>query len=170
MQSGFSYAPWVVANVTVNQRPQGRGASLSWDNVAYNSQSLGYILADHQSLNGHAQKKTVLTWYEPLSHIPPAEARKEALAADHAYWRKRVLDDLESMHNGITELVEQLDVWVWGHGMIRPLPGFIHGEARKKAAETHGRIAFAHTDLSGISIFEEAFYWGNKAVRDLGIG
>jgi hypothetical protein len=161
----FSYAPWVVANVTLSQRPIGRGAPLSWDNVAYGSRSLGYIVADHQSLLGHNPEKTVLTWYEPLTQDAPAVARGKALKADHAYWKDYVLADLENMHPGITEQVETIDIWVWGHGMIRPVPGFVSGTARKAAAQPLGKIHFAHTDMSGLSIFEEAFYWGQRAAE-----
>ena len=165
----FTYAPWVVANVSVGQRPVGRGAPLAWDNVPYGGRSLGYILADHQSLVGHAQKETVLTWYEPLTHVGPAEARKEALAMGYEAWRARVVRDLEVMHPGIMEDITRVDVWVWGHGMIRPVKGFLTGAARAEAGESVGRIHFAHSDLSGISIFEEAFYWGLAAAERVGV-
>lgn len=161
----FTYAPWVVANVTLQERPEGRGAPLSWDNVAYGGPSLGYIVADHQSLLGHNPTQTVLTWYEPLTQEPPAAARTKALQADHSYWKSYVLADLEGMHPGITEQVTAIDVMVWGHGMIRPVPGYVSGEARKAAAQPLGRIHFAHTDMSGLSIFEEAYYWGRRAAE-----
>ena len=163
--SAFTYAPWVVANVTLSQRPSGHGAPLSWDNVAYGSRSLGYILADHQSLLAHNPDATVLTWYEPLTQDAPAAARAQALKADHAYWKNYVLADLEAMHPGITETVQTVDVWVWGHGMIRPVPGYVTGQARQAAAQPLGKVHFAHTDMSGLSIFEEAYYWGNRAAE-----
>ena len=52
--------------------------------------------------------------------------------------------------------------------MISPAPGFIFGEAKQKAKQNIDRkIYFAHTDLSGISIFEEAFHQGINAVNQL---
>jgi len=52
--------------------------------------------------------------------------------------------------------------------MIKPLPGFISGEGRREAAKAIGKnIYFAHSDLSGISVFEEAFYRGYSAAKDL---
>jgi hypothetical protein len=49
-----------------------------------------------------------------------------------------------------------------------PVPGFINGQARRDAARPIGdRIFFAHTDLSGISIFEEAFYSGIDAAKNI---
>src|SRR3546814_15001314 len=72
---GLEYAPWLVANVTVDRLPTGRGAPLAWDNVSSTSESLGYVVATHQ---GPAARTagTVLTWYMPLSRQPPAEARR----------------------------------------------------------------------------------------------
>ncbi|HSY62348.1 MAG TPA: hypothetical protein VK796_10750, partial [Cytophaga sp.] len=60
------------------------------------------------------------------------------------------------------------DPFIWGHAMIKPLKGFIWGEEKKKATDSiNNSIYFAHTDLSGISVFEEAFYQGIKAARKL---
>ena len=52
--------------------------------------------------------------------------------------------------------------------MISPAPGFIFGEAKKEAAQTiDNKIYFAHSDLSGISVFEEAFHQGINAVNTM---
>lgn len=164
---GFAYAPWAVANVTVRKRPTGPGSHLSWDNVAYDRDSLGYIVADHQSLDRKRPDATVLTWYQPLDSQPPVEARKHALETSWEEWRDRVVADLEYMHPGISADIAQVDVWVWGHGMISPRVGFLWGEARPAAAHPIGNIHFAHSDLSGISIFEEAFSQGLRAADEL---
>ena len=161
----FSYAPWMVANVTVSGIPKGPGAEPSWDNVSYHSPSLGYIIATHQGL-GYRPGKTVLTYYLPLSGEAPEQARKSAVARSHAEWAALICDDLESMHPGISRTIEHLDVWLWGHGMIRPRPGFIWGGDRERALLPEGRIFFAHSDMSGISIFEEAQAHGVRAARD----
>jgi hypothetical protein len=53
--------------------------------------------------------------------------------------------------------------------MIRPTPGFIWGNSRRLAAIHQPPVFFAHSDLSGISIFEEAYcrgiVAGNLAAR-----
>ena len=51
--------------------------------------------------------------------------------------------------------------------MIRPVPGFIWGETRQRMQERRGSIVFAHSDMSGISIFEEAFTRGTQAADTL---
>ncbi len=51
--------------------------------------------------------------------------------------------------------------------MIRPVPGFIWGSVRAQMLNQQGRIAFAHSDMSGISIFEEAFTRGLQAADSI---
>ena len=49
--------------------------------------------------------------------------------------------------------------------MVRPTPGFIGGAARAQCVEPAGRVHFAHTDLSGMALLEEAQYWGVHAAE-----
>lgn len=160
--TGFSYSPWAVANLTLRSRPEGRGADLSWDNVMYTSDSLGYVVANHQRLESRP-RETVITWYQPLSDKSPREARMEAISTSYDTWTERIVHDLKRAHPGIADEITHLDVWLWGHGMIRPTPGFIWGKARQAAMKPLGNIFFAHSDLSGISIFEEAYTRGIQA-------
>jgi hypothetical protein len=52
--------------------------------------------------------------------------------------------------------------------MISPVPGFIFGTAKKEASQNiDNKIFFAHSDLSGISIFEEAFHQGINIVNQI---
>jgi hypothetical protein len=71
-----------------------------------------------------------------------------------------VIRDLSGMHPGIEDRIEELNVWLWGHAMIKPVTGFIWGAGRREAMKPLGKIFFAHSDMSGISIFEEAQYRG----------
>src|SRR5207245_5471823 len=43
------YGSWMVANLRLRDRPAARGFPLAWDNVLYDSPSLGYVVATHQS-------------------------------------------------------------------------------------------------------------------------
>jgi hypothetical protein len=158
----FSYAPWMVANVTLSRLPEGRGQMLAWDNVIYDSQLLGYVVATHQNLQQHRQD-TVITYYWPLSDSAPGESRKIALTRSLEEWQGYVAHDLLRVHPELDGHVENIDVRVWGHAMIRPAPGFIWGEARRQASGHRPPVFFAHSDLSGISIFEEAYSRGSEA-------
>jgi hypothetical protein len=163
--AGFSYAPWMVANVTLSQQPGGRGQPLAWDNVIYDSPLLGYVVATHQGLE-QRRNDTVITYYWPLSAGTPDAERRAALARSLPDWQAIVMNDLLRAHPELDRAVEQIDVWVWGHGMIRPTPGFIWGGKRQAAALTQmSPIFFAHSDLSGISIFEEAYCRGQAAAE-----
>jgi hypothetical protein len=161
----FTYAPWMVANVRVRLRGNDLLQDLHWDNVAYGRKSLGYVYAGQQSLTGTPPEEGILTWYEAQTWMPPPDARKMALEKGYAYWQAYVMNDLEYMHPGLAADVRQMDVWRWGHGMVRPTPGLFSGQALLQAREPIGRIHFAHSDLSGISIFEEAFHRGILAAE-----
>ena len=78
----------------------------------------------------------------------------------HADWCEMALADLRRAHPEIDRAVLRADVRVWGHGMTRPAPGWMWGGARESWAEPLGAIHFAHSDLSGISLFEEAYTRG----------
>jgi protoporphyrinogen oxidase len=164
----FTYAPWLVANLTLSQKPNASsGPPLSWDNVFYDSTSLGYVYANHMNLSQHSAKH-VLTYYLPLSGASPKIARIDAYRRSFESWSARIMDDMRKVHPEIDQLVERIDLKVWGHGMIRPTKGFITGAERQQALQPiNDQLFFAHSDLSGISIFEEAFYQGNRAAKEL---
>ncbi len=164
--SAFHYSPWMVANVTLRTLPRGRGVPLAWDNMIYDSELLGYVVATHQNLN-RLQAETVLTYYWPLSHLPPREARAQMLGRPYEAWCDIVLRELLHVHPELKGRVARLDVWLWGHGMIRPSPGFLWGEARRAALKQSPPFFYAHSDMSGISIFEEANHHGVAAAERL---
>ena len=158
----FTYCPWMVANLTVSRLPDGA----AWDNVLVDSPSLGYVVATHQNLR-IAPGPSVLTYYLPLTAPSPAAAREWMLGRDWRDWVSLILADLGQAHPAIESLVTHVDVMLWGHAMIRPVPGFVWGDARRAAAAPHGAIRFAHSDMSGISVFEEAQYHGVRAAEDV---
>ena len=167
--SQFTYAPWMVANLTVDHLPDGA----AWDNVLFDSPSLGYVVATHQNLR-ITPGPSVLTYYLPLTAPNPETARTWMLERSWNDWVSLILADLVQAHPEIESLVTHVDVMLWGHAMIRPVPGFMWGDARRRAAERHGAIRFAHSDMSGVSLFEEAQYHGVRAaeevMRELGHG
>ncbi|MFZ1642458.1 MAG: NAD(P)-binding protein [Candidatus Contendobacter sp.] len=161
----FQYAPWLVANLNLRGFPEERrGAPLAWDNVLYDSDALGYVVATHQHLVAH-QEQTVFTWYHALSDRPPDRERQRLLDTPWATWAEKILRDLSRPHPDIRQLVTRLDLVRWGHAMVRPRPGFVWGEARQRLLNVQDRVLFAHSDLSGYSIFEEANYYGVLAAE-----
>lgn len=161
----FQYGAWMVANLFLKDRPTDRGFPLAWDNVLYESPALGYVVATHQ--RGLDRGPTVFTYYYPLCDGDPREARTRLLAAGRDEWADVTLTDLSRAHREIRSLTERLDVMRWGHAMIRPRPGFVWGEARRTAWKPYRGIHFANTDLSGVALFEEAFYHGIRAADEI---
>ena len=53
--------------------------------------------------------------------------------------------------------------------MARPTPGLIWGEARQLFAADSTHLRFAHADVSGFSLFEEAQYRGVLAAERDGV-
>jgi phytoene dehydrogenase-like protein len=157
----FTYGSWMVANLTLRDRPRVSGFPLAWDNVLYESPSLGYVTATHQRGIDHGP--TVLTYYYPLCDADPLAARKRLLDIGRDEWAEVVLADLSRAHPDIRQLTTRIDIMRWGHAMVRPTPGFARSDALREAAKPIGNIHFANTDLSGVALFEEALWHGVRA-------
>jgi hypothetical protein len=157
----LAYAPWLVAHLHLPEPLLERtGAPPSWDNVVYGSAGLGYVDDMHQSLRPLAGP-TVLTAY----HALPLEKRGALLAGEAAAWGARVLDDLRPAHPDIQRRVQRIELMRWGHGMAIPLPGVHRHPALQALRAARGRVRFAHADLAGYSVFEEAFTAGCEVAR-----
>ena len=152
----LQHAPWLVANVHIDAPLVDRpGAPPSWDNVVYGQRGLGYVDASHQSLRPYSGA-TVLTAY----HALPIAERPLLLAEDPAPWRDRVLMDLHAAHPDIHQRVQRVDLMRWGHAMAIPRPGVQRHPALVALRAARARVRFAHADLAGCSVFEEAFAAG----------
>ena len=159
------YGAWAVANVHLRARPvEAHHAPAAWDNVFRDSPSLGYVSATHQ--RGRDRGPTVWTWYYPFPG-DAQDARRRLAGAGYAEWAEVVLADLERAHPEIRSLVDHIEVAFWGHGMIRPRTGSLFTAARAERARPAGKLHFAHTDLSGLALFEEAFDHGIRAAREV---
>jgi hypothetical protein len=118
----------------------------------------------HQSLRSHVDK-TVWTFYWALVEGAPAQNRQFLLERDWIYWKGAILHDLERVHPDIRQCVSRIDIMRMGHAMVRPAVGSIFSKERGHLARFNDRILFANSDLSGISIFEEAQYHGVEAAQ-----
>jgi hypothetical protein len=164
----FTYGSWLVANLALRERPLSAGFPLAWDNVLYESPSLGYVVATHQQ--GIERGPTVLTYYYALCESDPRSERERLLSAGRDEWAEVVLADLSRAHPDLRALTTQLDVMRWGHAMIRPRPGFVWSPARTQASRPLGAIHFANTDLSAVALCEEALDQGVRAGEEVLVG
>jgi hypothetical protein len=162
----FQHNAWFVANLFLKDRPVPRFTRdfpLSWDNVLYESPGLGYVTATHQK--GIDYGPTILTYYYPM--CAEEDGRTKLLNYEWRDLADVCLTDLARAHPDIYELTTRIDIMRWGHAMISPRPNFIWSGVREKAMKPYRNIHFAHTDLSGIALFEEAFYHGLRAASEI---
>jgi hypothetical protein len=162
----FQHNAWFVANLFLKDRPKPRFTKdfpLAWDNVLYESPSLGYVNATHQK--GIDYGGTIWTYYYPMC----AEENGRTTLFNYE-WKDLAdvcLTDIARAHPEIYELTTRIDIMLWGHAMISPRPNFLWSGVREKAMQPYKNIHFAHTDLSGIALFEEAFYHGLRAANEI---
>ncbi|MGE5344368.1 MAG: NAD(P)-binding protein [Acidithiobacillales bacterium] len=160
----LGYAPWIVANLTLSGRPRERRVELAWDNVIYDSKSLGYVVATHQTGLDHGP--TVFTWYHAFAGEEPKAARERLFGMTWDEIAPAVLADLTVAHPDLPTLVTRLDVARWGHAMLRPAPGFFTNPVRRLPDEPLGGVRFAHAD-TGLPLFEDAQDAGVRAAESI---
>ena len=164
----FQHNAWFVANLFLKDRPKNKFARdfpLSWDNVLYESPSLGYVVATHQK--GIDYGETILTYYYPMATENLRAGMQQLLALDWKELADICLSDLEQAHENIREITTRIDIMRWGHAMISPRTNFMWSGEREKANKPFRNIHFAHSDLGGIAIFEEAFHHGLRAAEQI---
>jgi len=170
---GAQYSPWITANLTLDRWPKETSLPVAWDNVIYDSPALGYVVATHQSLRTR-QERTVWTYYWALADGTPRDNRRLLAERPWSYWTEAILQDLERAHRDIRQCVSRIDIMRMGHAMVRPEAGYLFSGERERQARANGSFLLANSDVSGLSIFEEAQYQGvtaaEKALRRMGRG
>jgi monoamine oxidase len=159
----LDYAPWLVANLHVRAPLDAARDQppLSWDNVLYGSTGLGYVNAGNQSLRSH-DGPTALTCYRAFGD-DPAAGRAALLAQDWRHWADALLGELSGPHPDLRAKLGEIRIGRHGHAMAIPTPGVRGSDWLAALLAPRGRIAFAHADLSGHSVFEEAWDHGLRA-------
>ena len=101
-----------------------------------------------------------------------ASNRRVLLDKDWSYWKEAILSDLERVHPSIRKCVSRIDIMRMGHAMVRPTVGSIFSRERQALKRGMNGLLFAHSDVSGLSLFEEAQYRGvtaaDRAMQMLG--
>jgi hypothetical protein len=161
-RADVAYSPWLTANLTLDRWPRERGLGPAWDNVIFDSPSLGYVVATHQQLRQHVPK-TVWTYYWALARGTPAAGRHWLLSQSWVGVRDVILKDLSRAHPDLAECVTRVDVFRLGHAMVRPVPGFLASPLRRAGGAVLERLHLAHTDVAGLPLFEEAHAAGVAA-------
>lgn len=159
------YAPWLVSNFILRgMPPEARGAPLAWDNVAYQGQGLGFVLSTHQEIWRAPPPYTSFTAYNALNFDHPNEVRHWLINNRPETIYHHAAAEIEDMY-GLTLRRHMLEarITVRGHAMAAPIPGYRNNRGLQALQQHTGRLVFAHSDLSGYSVFEEACWWGKQA-------
>ena len=114
---------------------------------------------------------TVLTYYRAFGI--EAAGRKALYEQPWAHWRDSVLAELSVPHPDLPGKVTRMEVTRYGHAMSTPVPG-VRGSSALLALQAAlplpwRRLHFAHSDLSGYSVFEEAFTQGHRRGASLAL-
>ena len=160
-----SYAPWMVSNFIMRAFPEEQGGTpLAWDNVVYKEPGLGYVVSTHQDIRMSRPARTAFTAYHALSDLEPNAARQWLDRATVADLTKAASRDLRLAYGWrLPVCVEKVAITVRAHAMAVPEPGFLSNPGRNALRRSSGPVFFAHSDLSGLSLFEEAAWWGTQA-------
>lgn len=164
-----SYAPWLVSNFLLKGFPaEAEGVPLAWDNVIYQGKGLGYVVSTHQDIRQAAPAKTVFTAYQALSNRSPNDVRQWLAKASPRELYDEAACELKQVYDWRWPLsVQALDITVRAHAMASPLVGFRANQGLANLRHADGKILFAHSDLSGFSVFEEASWWGYRAAQKI---
>jgi maltooligosyltrehalose synthase len=160
----------VVVQLHLHTLPNDKdGQPLSWDNVLHGTGSLGYINSNHQNLE---QKSNLYTFsfYKALSESGKTAQQKRAFirSLTNEKIAELVIAELETTHKNLRNCIDQVDVKVWGHAMVAPSIGLYSNPLFLNIEQQlPNNIRLAHTDFSGMSTFEEAFYQGYNAAINL---
>jgi hypothetical protein len=138
--------------------------------VGTDTDDLGYVVANHLEPRTEAVRPgAVITFYRPLTAGSEDELRarrQELLSGSLAAWCDHVVARLEHLHPGITPQIAAIDVTRWGHGMVRPIPGHLFGQALATARTPIGCVIPCGADVGGLPLFEEAFTSGVAAAEE----
>src|SRR5690606_30319252 len=124
---------------------------------------------------------TVLTYYQALGDVPGG--REQLATQPWQAWADAALATLAVPHPDLRQRATRVDITRYGHAMAIPTPGMARflsqiglqplSSKRKKLSNGEhspwiptpatARLAFAHGDWSGYSVFEEAFTRGHGA-------
>ncbi|WP_370388572.1 FAD-dependent oxidoreductase [Snodgrassella alvi] len=163
------YAPWIVANFLLRgMPPEKSGSALAWDNIVYQGNGLGYVVATHQQIRQGPPPFTSFTAYTALNHDSPTNIRHWMLSASPEEIYQCAAKELEEIYGIVLrKRMVQARISLRGHAMAVPQPGYLTNAGLMALRSYQGRLQFAHSDLSGYSIFEEACYWGKRAAEQI---
>ncbi|SCK12732.1 NAD(P)/FAD-dependent oxidoreductase [Vogesella sp. LIG4] len=160
-------APWLVGNVLLQRFPrEPANQSLAWDNVVFGSRSLGYVVSTNQLIGVAKPERTVFTCYHAFADGDVAATRQNLRTlGDEALFDIASRDIYTVYGSRLRRDMLAARLTVRAHAMASPSPGFLGNAGLSALRAADDGVLFAHSDLSGLSLFEEACWWGEQAAH-----
>ena len=126
------------------------------------------MAAANQLINTAKPPRTIFTAYAALNHAPSAEVRRWLMDAPDAALLETAAAELLAIYGPrFWQHVIHTDISVRAHAMAAPVPGFLANPVLASLRRHHSRLVFAHSDMSGYSVFEEACWQGVRAAEKI---
>lgn len=129
------------------------------------------MVATHQWIRQARPAQTAFTAYTPLdaqAGLPagsqPDAVRRWLVDASPSALMELAFADLQAVYGReFWRHADAVEITARGHAMATPVPGFLSNAGLAALRAADGPVLFAHADLSGLSVFEEAAWWGTRA-------
>ena len=145
----FAYGSWMVANLHARATARGSRASRSPGTTCSTTRERSATSSRRTRPAATAARRCSPTTCRS-STARPRGARRGCSRRRWERLGRRGARRPRARPPGSRALVDALDVWRWGHAMVRPTRrALLRGGALRAARAPLGRIHFAHTDLSG---------------------
>ena len=163
----FLPSAWLVANLTLRERAP-RSAPSPWPGTTCSGTARPWATWSPPT---RACATTAPRCGPTTTPSPAPTARGAGSACRRSAWPacvRLILEDLRPGPPGSGRPASpRLDVMRWGHAMVRPAPGFMWSRLPGAGPEPFGHIHFAHSDLCGFALFEEAQDHGLRAAEEV---
>lgn len=159
--ASYTYSPWLTVNLLVDHFAPNEPA---WDNVTFGSRSLGYVVAEHQRIGKLPHART-LTFFHAFDQDDTLLSRRSLLGMSGSEIAEFALSEIRKPHPQIDDQVVSIGAYRWAHAMIRPVPGFLGSRLTTDHSQIDKNFFAAHSDVSGMSNFEEAQFRGVEAAK-----
>ena len=124
------------------------------------------VVDTHQWLRAAKPEYTVFTAYHALNAASAKMGREWLQHASDTELLTLGLSDLQQVYGQqLWQCARGVELTLRGHAMASPSVGFLNNRGLQALQAVDGKVLFAHSDLSGYSIFEEAAWWGWQAAN-----
>ena len=146
------------------------GSELSYDNVVKGSRALGFIRPANQRLRAGSGRETLVSYRAFADGAPAGQRRALSEMGERELFDLAAEDLRKAYGDAGVGMAKKAALVLRPHAMPVPEPGFLARSARlRKALGALGKdgLHFAHADMTGFSIFEEANWRGSMAAKAL---